>query len=172
MRPVLFFLLLFFFISLSIWKVRWGSLPVRKARLSSSVHFVSTRRGGRTRPSASRTPARTPLEPDASGRQTGRKRSHRRQPFQARFSTLLDVLRFLKVPHFCRIYFIFLFTSYFPNINTSPRSENRSAFTLVACSIFQKVFAKLWKTTTTAFSDVTKSSDSTHRDSRDSTTKL
>lgn len=36
------------------------SLPVRKARLSSSVHFVSTARGARTRPSASRTPAQTP----------------------------------------------------------------------------------------------------------------
>lgn len=44
------------------------SLPVRKARPSSSVRFVSTMRGGRTRPSASRRSARTPLEPDASER--------------------------------------------------------------------------------------------------------
>lgn len=36
------------------------SLPVRKARLSSSVHFVSTTRGVQTRPLASRTPAQTP----------------------------------------------------------------------------------------------------------------
>lgn len=47
------------------------SLPVRKARLSSSVHFVSTKRGGRTRPSASRTAAQTPLEPNASERRGG-----------------------------------------------------------------------------------------------------
>lgn len=44
------------------------SLPVRKARLSSSVHFVSTKRGGRTQSSASQTPARTPPEPNASER--------------------------------------------------------------------------------------------------------
>lgn len=46
----------------------WGALPVRKARLSSSVHFVSTKRGGQTWPWASRTPAQTPPEPDASVR--------------------------------------------------------------------------------------------------------
>lgn len=40
--------------------------PVRKARPSSLVRFFSTKRGGQTRPSASRTPAQTPLGRDAS----------------------------------------------------------------------------------------------------------
>lgn len=40
--------------------------PVRKARPSSLVRFFSTKTGGRTRPSASRTPARNPLGTDVS----------------------------------------------------------------------------------------------------------
>lgn len=51
------------------------SLPVRKARLSSSVRFVSTKRGGRTLRSASRTAARTAPGPDASERRRRRRKS-------------------------------------------------------------------------------------------------
>lgn len=47
-----------------VWE---GAFAVRKVRLSSSVHFFSTGRDGRTRSWASQTPARTPPEPDASG---------------------------------------------------------------------------------------------------------
>lgn len=43
-----------------------GQRPVRKARPSSLVRFFSTKTDGRTRPSASRTPARNPLGTDVS----------------------------------------------------------------------------------------------------------
>lgn len=64
----LFPLLLLLLLSKQQYLLRTRSLPVRKGRLSSSVHFVSTKTAGRTRPSPSQTPARILLEPGASER--------------------------------------------------------------------------------------------------------
>lgn len=102
-----------------------GALPVRKVRLSSSVHFVSTGRDGRTQPLASQTPARTLPEPDASGGQTGRK---------CRQSPATGYCQF----NVCRIHFCNAFKQKYLCQDT----EITAGESLIACSIFKKVFAK------------------------------
>lgn len=78
-------------------------LPVRKARPSSSGHFFSTKRGGRTRQLASRTPAQTPPGTDAS-EETGKKTAFIRQEcFKVVFVFffLMKMLSFLHTHLWC-----------------------------------------------------------------------